>query len=65
MNLIVNIKNYFITFTITEHFLNGGGPQFTSHQFQQFLKSWGVKHRTRSSYFSKLNLRNEIVVNLV
>merc|ERR1712025_445300 len=38
------------------------GPQFQSNQFQSFLKSWGIEHRTSSSYFPKSNLRAESAV---
>merc|ERR1712025_343857 len=38
------------------------GPQFVSSQFQHFLKSWGIEHRTSSAYFPKSNLRSETAV---
>ena len=60
--LIRNLKNYFTTFGIAEHFASDSGPQFRSSLFQDFLKSWGVQHRTSSSYFPKSNLRAESAV---
>ena len=53
---------YFTTFGIAEHFASDSGPQFTSNLFQNFLKSWGIQHRTSSSYFPKSNLRAESAV---
>ena len=61
-DLIKNLKDYFTTFGIASHFSSDGGPQFLSSQFQQFLKSWGIEHRTSSSYFPKSNLRSETAV---
>lgn len=61
-SLISNLKSYFTTYGIAEHFSSDNGPQFQSSQFQQFLKSWGVVHRTSSSYFPKSNLRAETAV---
>ena len=50
-DLIQNMKKYFSIFGIAEHFSSDSGPQFQSSQFKNFLKSWGVEHRTSSSYF--------------
>ena len=61
-DLIRNLKDYFMTFGIAEHFASDSGPQFISSQFQNFLKAWGIKHRTSSSYFPKSNLRAESAV---
>ena len=56
------MKDYFTTFGIAEHFSSDMGPQFVSSQFQHFLKSWGIEHRTSSAYFPKSNLRSESAV---
>ena len=61
-DLIKDLKNYFTTFGIAEHFASDSGPQFSSNLFQNFLKSWGIQHRTSSSYFPKSNLRAESAV---
>ena len=61
-DLIKNLKDYFATFGIAEQFASDSGPQFTSSLFQNFLKSWGIQHRTSSSYFPKSNLRAESAV---
>ena len=61
-DLIRNLKDYFMTFGIAEHFVSDAGPQFISSQFQNFLKAWGIQHRTSSSYFPKSNLRGESAV---
>ena len=56
------MKHYFNTFGVAEHFSSDNGPQFQSSLFKNFLKSWGVEHRTSSSYFPKSNLRAETAV---
>ena len=61
-DLIRNLKDYFTTFGIAEHFSSDLGPQFKSSEFRNFLKAWGVEHRTSSSYFPKSNLRAESAV---
>ena len=61
-DLIRHLKDYFSTFGISEHFSSDNGPQFQSSQFKNFLKSWGVEHRTSSSYFPKSNLKSETSV---
>ena len=61
-DLIKDLKDYFTTFGIAEHFASDSGPQFQSSQFQNFLRSWGIKHRTSSAYFPKSNLRAESAV---
>ena len=61
-DLIKTLKEYFTTFGISEHFASDGGPQFQSSQFKEFLKSWGIEHRTSSAYFPKSNLRAESAV---
>ena len=61
-DLISHLKNYFAIFGIAEHFSSDSGPQFQSSQFKNFLKSWGVEHRTSSAYFPKSNLRSETAV---
>ena len=42
-DLIRNLKDYFTTFGIAEHFASDGGPQFQPSIFQNFLKSWGIQ----------------------
>ena len=61
-DLVRNMKDYFTHFGIAEHFSSDSGPQFQSSLFQNFLRSWGVEHRTSSSYFPKSNLRSETAV---
>ena len=39
-----------------------GGPQFTSHTFTNFLKSWGIYHRLSSAEYPQSNGRAEIGV---
>ena len=61
-DLITRLKHYFCTFGIAEEVSSDDGPQFRSNQFQQFLQSWGVKHRVSSAYHPHSNLRAETAV---
>ena len=62
-DLIKSMKEYFCTFGVAEQFSSDDGPQFRSHNFKQFLKTWGVaEHRVSSAYNPHSNLRAETAV---
>ena len=57
------MKEYFSTFGVAEHISSDSGSQFTSQQFQTFLKAWGTDfHKISSSYNPHSNLRAETAV---
>ena len=43
--LINTCRELFMNYGIPEQFCSDGGPQFSSHRFQEFLQLWGAKHR--------------------
>ena len=57
--LVRTLKEYFSTFGIASEMTSDGGPQYASSQVRDFLKDWGVSHRTSSSYFPHSNQRAE------
>ena len=42
-----------------------GGPQFSSTEYQNFMKSWGVNHVMSSSYHPKSNGKAESAVKVI
>ena len=62
-DLVKTMKDYFSTFGVAEHVSSDSGSQFTSQQFQTFLKAWGTDfHKISSSYNPHSNLRAETAV---
>ena len=55
-------RNLFQNYGVPEEFCSDGGPQFTSSIFQDFLKTWGVKHRLSSVAYPQSNGRAELAV---
>ena len=61
-NLISTMRALFMDYGIPEELSTDGGPQFIADGFEQFLKKWGVSHRTSSADYPKSNGRAEIAV---
>ena len=40
------LRKYFTTFGVPEEVSSDGGPPYNSHDFNTFLRSWGVRHRS-------------------
>ena len=51
----------FESYGALEEISSDGGPQFTSTEFQLFLKDWGV-HRTSSAGYTQSNRHGELAV---
>ena len=49
-------------YSTPEKLSNDGGPLFTSSLFQQFLKTWCVKHRLSSVAYPQSNGRAELTI---
>ena len=58
-DLIKILREHFMTLGTAEEISTDSGPQFISHEFSQFLKTWGVRHRKSSEYNAHSNLRAE------
>ena len=52
---IRELRKIFTTFGIPEQLVSDNGPQFTSAEFSQFLKSNGVKHIKAAPYHPSTN----------
>ena len=61
-NLIDECAALFSSYGAPETFSSDGGPQFTSHEFQEFLKDWSIKHRLSSARYAQSNGRAEAAV---
>ena len=60
--LISICRNLFVQYGAAEEISSDGGPQFTAKRFQEFLTSWGVKHRLSSVGYPQSNGRAEVGV---
>ena len=60
--LITVCRELFNTYGVPEEISSDGGTQFTSDQFQQFLKDWGICHRRSSAEYPQSNGRAELAV---
>jgi hypothetical protein len=60
--LVSRLRDYFVTFGAPEEVSTDGASQFTSREFQDFLRVWGVRHRVSSAYFPHSNQRAELGV---
>ena len=63
--LVKRLRQVFATFGVPEELTSDGGPQFTAGRTQEFLKSWGVRHRLTSVANPHANCRAEIAVKTV
>ena len=63
--LISALRQVFVTFGISEELSSDGGPEYTSHATQLFLKHWGVNHRKSSVAFPHSNNRAEVGVKSI
>ena len=60
--LISICRASFQSYGVSEELSSDGGPQFTSHDFKQFLEDWGVRHRISSVEYPQSNGRAEVGV---
>ena len=60
--LIKANRELFATFGVPEELSSDGGPEYIAKDFEDFLKTWGIKHRQSSAYNSQSNGRAEVTV---
>lgn len=60
--LISACRSIFTAYGVAEEISTDGGPQFKSHEFEEFLKHWGVTHRLSSAHYPQSNGRAELGV---
>jgi hypothetical protein len=63
--LIGALRRIFVTYGISEELSSDGGPEFTAHAAQAFLRNWGVHSRLSSVAYPHSNCRAEIGVKTV
>ena len=64
-DLVKELRDVFVTFGVPEELTSDGGPQFSAGFTQDFLNSWGVKHRVSSVGNPHANCRAEVAVKTV
>ena len=60
--LIKALKTLFAGFGVPSELSSDGGPEFKSHDLDNFLSRWGVAHRQSSAYHPRSNGRAEVAV---
>ena len=63
--LIKAMKNIGVNYGLSETIGSDGGFQFTSAEFQDFLKISDISNRRSSAYYPQSNGRAELVVKTV
>ena len=53
--VITHLKSLFARYGIPSECVSDGGPQFSSAEFVQFAKDWGIKHVMSSPYYPQSN----------
>ena len=56
------MRKIFETYGVPQVLTSDGGTQFTSAQFSDFLKFWGLKHHQTAASYTHSNLRAEVRV---
>ena len=62
--VISKLKHHFARHGIPERVISDNGPQYSSHQFKMFAKSWNFSHETSSPGNSKSNGAAEAAVKI-
>ena len=64
-HVINHCKSQFSRHEIPNTLISDNGPQFSSHEFQQFVKQYQIDHHTSSPYHPQSNGMAEKVVQTV
>ena len=54
-SLIRHVRRLFSSLGVPVKFRSDGGPQFSSMEFEKFLKTWGVKHAISAPHYPQSN----------
>lgn len=63
--VIDRLKSMFVSFGIPQTIISDNGPQFGSQEFQNFMREWGVCHKTSNPYTPQENGMAERAVQTV
>jgi hypothetical protein len=58
-------REVFRNYGVPAEISSDGGPEYTSNEFDTFLKNWGVRHRLSSAHHPSSNGRAEVAVKMV
>lgn len=59
------LKKHFARYGIPQVIISDGGPQFTSQEFKEFVKEWGISHKTSSPMHQRENGKAESAVKIM
>lgn len=63
--VIKHLKLHFARYGVPDVLVNDNGPQYTSVQFKQFEKDWGVEHVYSSPHYPQSNCKAESAVKII
>ena len=59
------LKKQFLRFGIPCQIISDSGPQYTSTEFEKFVKTWGINHYVTLPYHSTSNGKAESGVKII
>ena len=63
--LFTSLQDYFCHTAAHDLLWSDGGPQFTSHQFADFLQTWGVTHVTSSHLITPRAMAKQVTMKSI
>lgn len=64
-NVVCYLKSQFSRYGLPDVLISDNGPQFSSHEFKNFLADYGIEHSTSSPYYAQANGQAERTVQTV
>ena len=65
MSVIKHLKDIFTEIGIPRHIVSDGSTQFTSQEFKDFMKTWGIQHTVTSPTNAQSNGQAECFVQTI